>query len=382
MQFHLYEHVGGIVKLLVCATEYYPYGSGIANVAYNVVEQLKKRGVECVICSPTGPDLKLGSQRPLGILGLLYYWYHVSTYFKKYNAHEFDEVWLHNPLFIKSCPFNKCLVTMNSTAYGHTDKLYSLPLHIYKKICSKIETFCLNKIKDKSKFTGVGTNICEELKKMGLHEREAIYIPNGVNVEHFRCLGNKKFTRVKFGIPENNIIILSIGRLVQQKNPLKMLEVFSEINKNMNNVTLVVSGSGSLKQKMLDYIQTNNIDNVLFLGYVEEIHKPDLYACCDYFMISSLYEGGEPPLTMSEAMASGLPCIASNITNFRIVAFSNCGFLTDFSDPKRAAKEIQDYISQDNLESSINAREFAVKNLDWNIIAERYLDLFKDYNYE
>ncbi|MGI6079023.1 MAG: hypothetical protein ACOYCB_12880, partial [Fastidiosipilaceae bacterium] len=48
-------------KLLVCATEYHPYGSGIANVVYNVVEHLKEQGVECTVCSPTGPDIKLGS---------------------------------------------------------------------------------------------------------------------------------------------------------------------------------------------------------------------------------------------------------------------------------------------------------------------------------
>lgn len=37
------------MKLLICVSEYYPYGSGIANVAYNVVEQLKKRGVDCTV---------------------------------------------------------------------------------------------------------------------------------------------------------------------------------------------------------------------------------------------------------------------------------------------------------------------------------------------
>lgn len=49
------------MKLLVCATEYHPYGTGIANVVYNVVERLKELGVECTVCSPTGPDIKLGS---------------------------------------------------------------------------------------------------------------------------------------------------------------------------------------------------------------------------------------------------------------------------------------------------------------------------------
>ena len=73
------------MKLLICASEYYPYGSGIANVAYNMVEQLKKMEIECTVCSPTG-DIKLGSSRIIerfGIIGLLYYWHQVSRYFNK-----------------------------------------------------------------------------------------------------------------------------------------------------------------------------------------------------------------------------------------------------------------------------------------------------------
>lgn len=365
------------MKLLICATEYYPYGSGIANVAYNVVEQLKKKGVDCVVCSPTGPDIKLGTQRPLGILGLLFYWYKVSNYFKKYNKQEFDAVWLHNPLFLNNCPFNNCLVTMNATAYGQkANKIYSSNLHIYKIICSRIEKFCLNNIKNKSKFTGVGTNICEELRMMGIDEKKIVYIPNGVNVDLFKSSIQKKIIRTKFGIPDDNVIILSMGRLTQQKNPLKMMEVFSKISKKINNITLVISGSGNLKQSMLEYAEKNNLNNVLFLGYIDENSKPELYACSDYFIISSLYEGGEPPLTLSEAMASGLSCIVSNIPNFKIVGISNSGIVVNFSDTKKSAEEILNFIQKDNSECSINARKYVVQNLDWGIISDKYLNEF------
>ena len=87
------------MKVLVCTSEYYPYGSGIANVAYNVVEQLKKMGIDCTVCSPTGPDIKLGSSKlieKLGIVGLLYYWYKVANHFKN---NDYDVAWLHNPFF-------------------------------------------------------------------------------------------------------------------------------------------------------------------------------------------------------------------------------------------------------------------------------------------
>ena len=59
------------MKILICTSEYYPQGSGIANVAYNVVEKLKKKGITCEVCSPVGPDIKLGSEIKYGRLSLL-----------------------------------------------------------------------------------------------------------------------------------------------------------------------------------------------------------------------------------------------------------------------------------------------------------------------
>lgn len=76
------------MKLLICTPEYPPYHSaGIGSVVYNLVQQLNKMGVECTICSPNG-DIKLGSSKMIekaGIFGLLYYWHHVSKYFKENN---------------------------------------------------------------------------------------------------------------------------------------------------------------------------------------------------------------------------------------------------------------------------------------------------------
>ncbi|MDR7665093.1 glycosyltransferase family 4 protein [Methanosarcina sp. Z-7115] len=365
------------MKILICATEYYPHGSGIANVAYNVVEQLKKTGVDCVVCSPTGPDIKLGTQRPFGILGLLFYWYKVATHFKKSNTQEFDAVWLHNPLFLKESPFNNCLVTMNATAYGQANnRIYPLWLHIYKIISAKIEKFSLSKIKDSSLFTGVGTNICEELEEIGIKSQNIKYIPNGVNIDQFKPSKQKQYLRNKFGIPDKDLVFLNIGRLTPQKNPLKTIEVFEKISTQVNNLTLVFSGKGELKSDMDEDVKSKNLDNVLLIGYVDEENKPDLYACADYFIISSLYEGGEPPLTLSEAMACGLPCIASNIPNFKIVEISNSGIVVDFSDTNKSAEEILNFIQKDNSECSINARKYAVQNLDWGIISDNYLNEF------
>jgi len=370
------------MKLLICASEYYPYGSGIANVAYNVVEQLKKMGADCIVCSPTGPDIKLGSSKMIeksGILGLLYYWHQVSKYFKK-RVENYDLVWLHNPLFLNN-PFKENIVTMHVTYYKRAEDIQnSLNIRLYYKIASKIERYCLNKMNEKARFTAVSTQVCKELEEIGISKQKITYIPNGVDTKLFKpsASDDKKSLRKKFGIPEEDLIILSLGRLTEVKQPQKLIEVFSLIEKEIKDVTLVIAGKGELLGKTKDFVKQKKLDNVIFLGYVDhEKEAPDLYACSDYFIISSKYEGGEPVLTVAEAMASGLPCIASNIPNLRLVEDANCGIMVDFNDVEKAADEIVEYLKRDNLEHAKNARKYAINNLDWKIIAGMYLEEFE-----
>lgn len=181
--------------------------------------------------------------------------------------------------------------------------------------------------------------------------------------------------RKKFGIPEDSLVILSLGRLTEVKQPFKLIEVFSVIEKEKKDVSLVIAGEGELLDKTKEFAKQKELKNVISLGYVDEEEKPDLYACSDYYIMSSMYEG--LPLTLLEAMASGLPCIVSNIPNLRIVEDARCGIVVDFSNSGKAAERIIEYLGRDSSEHSRNAREYAVENLDWGIIAERYLEEFK-----
>lgn len=370
------------MKILVCASEYYPYGSGIANVAYNVVEQLKKMGVDCTVCSPTGPDIKLGSSKLIektGILGLLYYWHQVANYFK---GNRYDAVWLHNPLFIKNPPFKNSLATMNSTAYGQViHKIYPLHLLIYKTIASKIEKYCLNKMKE-TRFIGVGTNICEELEEIGIAKQRITYIPNGVNTERFTSIDprDKKILRQKFDIPENAILILSVGRLTEVKQPLELVYLFSLIENSItNNISLVIAGTGKMLDKTKTFAQKKGIKNIKFLGYVAHLKDIfELYACSDVYILTSKYEGGQP-LTLLEAMASGLPAIVTNIPNpSTIVKDADCGIIINLDNKEKSAQQIIGYLeSTELLEHSKNARKYVLNNFNWKLISERYLEEFK-----
>ena len=366
------------MKTLVCSTEYPPYGSGIANVVGNVVEQLRKNGIECTICSPTGPDIYLGSQELInkfGFLGLLYYWYLVSQFFNKKNA--YDVVWLHNPYFVFKNPFPRCLITMHSTYYGlshhHVGNTFSL--RMYYKIVSIIERYCLGKICKTIVVTGVGQPVCEELEKSGIAKEQIVYIPNGVDISKFHPSENKMELRRKLGIPEEGIVILSVGRLTSAKQPHLMLEIFSGLEKKIDTVTLCIAGRGELFESAQKRAKKMGIRDIKFLGHVDNQKKlPELYASCDYYFMISKYEGS--PLTLLEAMASGLPCIVSDIPNLRIVRDADCGLIVHLEDFEDTTCQIKDYLQGYHPEHANNARKYAVDTLNWEIITQKYYKFF------
>jgi glycosyltransferase involved in cell wall biosynthesis len=367
------------MRVIICATEYYPDGSGIANVAYNVVRELKSMGVECTVCSPTGPDIKLGSLdyiKKYGILGMLQYWYKVSRYFK---SNDYDIAWLHNPLFLGQNPFNKYLVTMHVTLNGVSNRKIgnSLILQHYKRISSKIESYSLSRFDPLTRFSCVSQTVCNELKTIGIPENRITCIPNGVEIARFQPANDKSARRCKFGLLRDDTVLLSVGRLTHLKQPHIIIEVFSHLEKELGDVTLCIAGSGELFENTKNLAEKKGLRKVLFLGHVDHDRDlPDLYACADYYIMTSKYEG--LPLTLLEAMASGLPCIVSDIPNLRIVKEAGCGIIVDFTNLSEASNDILDYLNSNNHSHGVNARNSAINSFDWKIISESYLRILKN----
>lgn len=369
------------MNLLVCATEYFPHGSGIANVAYHAVEQFKKIGVNCYVCSPTGPDIRLGSYELIekyGILGLLFYWHQVSKFLKT-NGSNFDVIWCHNPLFMNKNPSDRSLVTMHSTYYGESVKgIFPFHIQIYKRISAIIEKYCLLRFKSNIRFTGVSPNICNELINIGISKDRISYVPNGVDIDLFKPSNQKADLRNKFGICPEDLVLLSVGRLTEVKNPLKLIDIFSLVSEMVENITLVIAGNGELLAQTREFAIKKRLHNVIFLGYVD--HKkdlPELYRCSDFYILLSKYEG--QPLTLLEAISSGLQCIVSDIPNLHIVADAKCGIIINCSDSNIAAQNIVKYIKENHLSHNVNPRKYAEDNLDWSVIANKYLTEFRSY---
>ena len=359
------------MRVLVCASEFPPdYSSGIGNMVYNVSKEFSKLGVDHTIVTPMGPDVYAGNIRlieRLGILGLLHQWREMGKVISK--CEDYDAVWLHNPLLLGKLPSIRLLSTIHSTYYGELKRRVA-PM-VYKRGAAVIEKMTISNIACQSQFTAVSNEVAGELKSICPSLRRPKVIGNGVDVNVFKPSTKKSILRRSFGLPEDRPVALCVGRLTDTKRPLSVISLFSKL-KNQD-VIVVFAGDGNLRRRSEIASMTNMPGRAVFLGRIDYVHQmPVLLSCADYFVMASKYEG--VPLSLLEAMASGLPCIVSESRGLEIVKVAKCGITVNYDNIEEAADKVDDYISSCQHEDSLRARDYAVKNLSWSEVARKYRD--------
>jgi len=107
-------------------------------------------------------------------------------------------------------------------------------------------------------------------------------------------------------------MILFAGRLELAKDPMLLMATFDYVCSLDPQVTLIVAGSGTMKNKMLQHAARNNIkDKVLFLGSLRQSEVAEVMRICDVFLLTSSFEG--MPYVVVEALATGLPVVSTNV---------------------------------------------------------------------
>lgn len=103
--------------------------------------------------------------------------------------------------------------------------------------------------------------------------------------------------------------IVSVGRLVEQKNHKMLIDAFLKIHNEIPDYILNIYGDGPLRNELEKYIADKKIENKIFLkGNVDNIKK--ILNESRLFVLSSNYEG--LPNSLIEAMAIGLPCVSTD----------------------------------------------------------------------
>jgi glycosyltransferase involved in cell wall biosynthesis len=149
-----------------------------------------------------------------------------------------------------------------------------------------------------------------EWEKLPPHKVALIY--NAVDLERYSPGSDelRRQCRGQFGLPDTAKVVLGAGRLQAQKNFEGFLQAAAALRHRLPEVYFVIAGEGPDRGSLENLArQLGLADRVRFLGFVTRMRE--LYLASDVLFFPSFFEG--TPMTVLEAMASGLPIVASEI---------------------------------------------------------------------
>ncbi len=167
-------------------------------------------------------------------------------------------------------------------------------------------------------------------------------------------------SQYQVGYRDSVTTILSVGRLVQSKDFDVLIRSFSNIADDLPNATLTIYGEGAERQNLEDLIHLLKLENRVFLpGAVKNIQEK--LAETDLFVFPSRYEGF--PNALCEAMAVGLPVIASNCSgNVDVVEDGVNGVLFPVGDEEALMNQIKNLCCDAELREKLGRKALEISS--------------------
>lgn len=248
---------------------------------------------------------------------------------------KFDIVHCHSPIcsIITRILFQKYRSKYNSkllyTAHG---------FHFYKGAPKKNWLIYYPAEKICSYMTDVLITINKEdysLAKQKMKAKKVEYLPGiGIDLNKFNNTDKDDSLKLTLGCKPEDIMLLSVGELSERKNQTVVINALDKLRKDdvvtFNKIKYYIVGKGHLEDYYKQLIRDKDLENsIKLLGFRNDIDR--LLNTADVFIFPSIQEG--LPVALMEAMASGLPVIASRIRgNTDLIENGKGGFLVSPND--------------------------------------------------
>lgn len=167
---------------------------------------------------------------------------------------------------------------------------------------------------------------------------------------------------------EEKVVYGFIGRYVDQKNPLFLIDIFKEIANLQDNAILVMIGFGELEEAMMKRVKDYGLSSrVINLGRRDDIKQ--FYNAFDAFLLPSLYEG--MPVVGLEAQCTGLPIFFSKNITEETTACELAHYIGLDMSPKEWANKIISVVKENIPNRRSYAKEVKVAGFDSESEAKR-----------
>jgi len=234
-------------------------------------------------------------------------------------------------------------------------------------------------LKNADKIITVSNATKDYVLSLGARSKKVEVMYNGVDLDRFRPLaGKREEMRKKMGIPQNSKVVITVRRLVFKNGIDTLIECANIAVKKNPNIIFLVVGKGPDQSSVQIRTQQLGIENNFRLaGFVKDEELPSYYNAADYFVLPS--KSGEGlPLVALEAMACGLPVIATDVGGINEVLNEKWGKLVPANQPELLANAISEFANEDFSSRKKELRAFMEEKFSWDNNVERLVEIYEE----
>jgi len=215
--------------------------------------------------------------------------------------------------------------------------------------------------------------------RLGANPKKVRVIYNGVDLIRFRPQTKQKASmRQKLGIPKEAVVVLTVRRLVYKNGVDTLLDCASNaVRVNSNIVFLVVGKGPDLENVRQQATQRKIATNFRLAGFVNDENLADYYNLADLFVLPS--KSGEGlPLVALEAMACGLPVIATNVGGIGEIPVAEFGKLVPPNEPEQLAKTVLEFAKSDYSSQKTELRARVEERFSWETNIKQLCEIYEE----
>lgn len=218
----------------------------------------------------------------------------------------------------------------------------------------------------------------QSAKKFRLRKGGKVYKVHGVGItlDDFKDIKvDRNLKRKELGLKNTDIVCISAGDLVARKNYGTAFEALAKTG--CENLHYLICGIGQEKENLERLATEKGIsDRVHFLGFRTDVKE--LMKISDIFLFTTLQEG--MPRSMMEAMACGLPCVASKIRgNVDLLDEGKGGYLREVTDVTGFSECLTKLVNDDLLRKQMSAHNLeAIKMYDVEVVKNEIKQIYSE----
>jgi glycosyltransferase involved in cell wall biosynthesis len=227
--------------------------------------------------------------------------------------------------------------------------------------------------------TGCSPELVDRVRALGFPAERSRVIPYGVDVATFAPdPARRRIWREKLGVPDGAPLLLGVGRMATKKGFQILLEALPGLLAARPDAHVVLAGAGDLWDRFSS-LAAQWPGRLHLPGMILRDTLPDLFRAADLFVLPAVHDArgnvdGLPNVIL-EAMASGLPVVASGISGIPLaVEDGRTGLLVPEKDPERLLSALLRLLGDSGLvrEMGERGRRKAETELTWDAVAARY----------